>query len=81
MADDLHTKVAVMAQDINYIKGELAEIKLLIKEHISEEEERYERIITMKADKWTEKAIYWTAAGIIAAAMGLVWAVVTKTII
>lgn len=46
MSEDLTTKVAIMAQDINYIKEELHEIKELVKS-ISEK----------KADRWVEKAI------------------------
>ena len=43
---DINTKVELMAQDINYIKTELSEIKMLVKD-----------VATNKANKWVEKAI------------------------
>jgi len=43
---DINTKVELMAQDINYIKTELAEIKMLVKD-----------VAENKANKWVEKAI------------------------
>jgi len=73
--------IALLKKDMDYLKSEMAEIKQLLKDHIKEEEDRYEKIASTKADKWTEKAIIWTVAGIVAAAAALVWAVVTKGII
>ena len=63
---------------MDYLKSEVGEIKQLIKDHIHEEETRFQQIVDSKADRWVEKAIYFAAAGIIAAAAGLVWVASVK---
>jgi hypothetical protein len=73
--------VALLKKDMDYLKSEVGEIKQLIKDHIHEEETRYQAIMDSKADKWTEKAIIWAIAGIVTAAAGLVWYTVTKQIL
>jgi hypothetical protein len=80
MTDD-HTQIINMAKDIEYIKSEISEIKQLIKDHITDEDRRFQVFADTKAGVWVEKAIYWSAACIIAAAFGLIWAVVTKKIL
>jgi flagellar motor component MotA len=72
--------IALLKKDMDYLKSEVGEIKQLIKDHIHEEETRYQQIMDSKADRWVEKAIYFAAAGIIAAAAGLVWVVTVKGI-
>lgn len=66
-----------MAQDINYIKSELTDIKNLIKEQSS----KFDKALEDKANKWTEKAIYFAVAGIVAAAGALVWAITVKGVV
>lgn len=80
MTDD-HDKIIQVMQDITYIKGEISEIKSLIKEHTLEESRRYEEIMEKKADKWVEKAIIFAIVGIVSAAASLVWIAVTRPIL
>jgi len=70
--------IALLKKDMDYLKSEVGEIKQLIKDHIHEEETRFQQIVDSKADRWVEKAIYFAAAGIIAAAAGLVWVASVK---
>lgn len=71
---DAVTDIALLKKDMDYLKTEMAEIKQLLKDHISEEENRYKEIIDAKADKWVERAIIFAISGIVLAAAGLVWA-------
>ena len=73
--------IALLKKDMDYIKSEISEIKQLIKDHIKDENYRFDEAMEKKANRRVESAIYWTAAGIIMAAGGLVWAVVTKKIL
>jgi hypothetical protein len=73
-----HTKIALMSQDIQYIKEEISEIKSMIQEHADKEDKVWEDYMNRKANKWVESALVWAIAGIVAAATALVWAVTIK---
>lgn len=72
-----------MAKDIDYLKGEVGEIKQMIKDHALAEEKVWEKVmnkidekISTKANVWVEKAFTWgiylVAGVIILAIVGLV---------
>lgn len=72
MKDTLPIKVEIMAKDIEFLKGEvseikqaqknaaekhdLAEIKTMLIEHTKEEREMWDRLLAMKANVWVENA-------------------------
>ena len=79
MTLDLSTKMELMAKDVEYLKGEVGEIKQLLKEHTIEESQMWDKVfkaidtkMETKANVWVEKAFSWglyTVAGVLLLAL------------
>ena len=87
MAED-HIKIELMAQDMQYLKEgqknlheDIKEIKVMLQNHIKDEDDKINREMENKANKWVEKAVVFAIMGIVAAAAALVWAITVKGVI
>lgn len=91
MKDSLPIKVELMAQSIETIKNDIAdmkkshaigmeEIKKMITDHATEENQQWSTFMASKANKWVERAVTIAIIGIVAAAGAFVWNTVTSSV-
>lgn len=75
--NNLDKQVAVLNQKLDNLADKQAEMLLMLREHISEEQHRYDEIMDKKADMWVQKFAVGLISAICLAFIGgivsLIW--------